>query len=163
MWSHGNARPEGNFSATEILADLDLRVVRSLAHTRMLTIVFAMPLNAVAFRAKIDFFWDKSGTQAIDRDLMNHLGRVGSDTGIRTRVSAVRGRRPRPLDDIANVEQKLLGAILYALFSHEGREVASGSPGSLIRFSHCPWIEASSLQTSHQGIRALTTGTSQRA
>ena len=56
LWSHGNARPEGNFSATEILADLDLRVVRSLAHTRMLTIVFAMPPNAVAFRAKIDFF-----------------------------------------------------------------------------------------------------------
>ena len=28
--------------------------------------------------------------------------RVGSDTGIRTRVSAVRGRRPGPLDDIAN-------------------------------------------------------------
>ena len=55
LWSHGNARPEGNFSATEILADLDLRVVRSLAHTRMLTIVFAMPPNAVAFRAKIDF------------------------------------------------------------------------------------------------------------
>jgi hypothetical protein len=27
---------------------------------------------------------------------------VGSDTGIRTRVSAVRGRRPGPLDDIAN-------------------------------------------------------------
>jgi hypothetical protein len=33
---------------------------------------------------------------------MNYLGRVGSDTGIRTRVSAVRGRRPGPLDDIAN-------------------------------------------------------------
>ena len=27
---------------------------------------------------------------------------LGSDTGIRTRVSAVRGRRPGPLDDIAN-------------------------------------------------------------
>jgi hypothetical protein len=40
--------------------------------------------------------------QAINRGLMNHLERVGSDTGIRTRVSAVRGRRPRPLDDIAN-------------------------------------------------------------
>jgi hypothetical protein len=34
---------------------------------------------------------------------MNYLGRVGSDTGIRTRVSAVRGQRPGPLDDIAGV------------------------------------------------------------
>ena len=30
--------------------------------------------------------------------------KFGSDTGIRTRVSAVRGRRPRPLDDIARIK-----------------------------------------------------------
>src|SRR6516225_11659173 len=45
---------------------------------------------------------DKFAKQAINRGRMNYLGRVGSDTGIRTRVSAVRGRRPGPLDDIAN-------------------------------------------------------------
>ena len=43
---------------------------------------------------------------------MNYLGRVGSDTGIRTRVSAVRGRRPGPLDDIANGE-RAIGTIRY--------------------------------------------------
>ena len=40
--------------------------------------------------ARIDFKW-----------LAWFSLRFGSDTGIRTRVSAVRGRRPRPLDDIA--------------------------------------------------------------
>ena len=33
----------------------------------------------------------------------------GSDTGIRTRVSAVRGRRPGPLDDIANENNEAQG------------------------------------------------------
>jgi hypothetical protein len=46
--------------------------------------------GAVYF-ARIDFKW-----------LAWFSLRFGSDTGIRTRVSAVRGRRPRPLDDIAN-------------------------------------------------------------
>ena len=34
-----------------------------------------------------------------------YLYLTGSDTGIRTRVSAVRGRRPGPLDDIASEER----------------------------------------------------------
>jgi hypothetical protein len=39
--------------------------------------------------------------------------RFGSDTGIRTRVSAVRGRRPGPLDDIANVGREKTTTALY--------------------------------------------------
>jgi hypothetical protein len=71
----------------------------------MLTLVLAIPWSNTHFQGKASILWDKFGTrpmQAINRGLMNHLERVGSDTGIRTRVSAVRGRRPRPLDDIAN-------------------------------------------------------------
>ena len=77
-----------------------------------------------AFEGKASIVWDKFAKQAINRGRMNYLGRVGSDTGIRTRVSAVRGRRPRPLDDIANRKQKGnyiagCGTNRNSLFSHE--------------------------------------------
>src|SRR5262249_14992683 len=63
--------------------------------------------------------WDKFAKQAINRGRMNYLGRVGSDTGIRTRVSAVRGRRPGPLDDIA-LESRSRSCCVHIIlkFSH---------------------------------------------
>ena len=53
----------------------------------------------LTFQGKASVVWDKFGTsprQAINRGLMNHLGMVGSDTGIRTRILALRGPRPNP-------------------------------------------------------------------
>jgi|HubBroStandDraft_6_1064221.scaffolds.fasta_scaffold02063_9 hypothetical protein len=43
---------------------------------------------------------------------------IGSDTGIRTRVSAVRGRRPRPLDDIAKGRERRKAAYTLLKLSH---------------------------------------------
>ena len=40
--------------------------------------------------------WDKFAKQAISRGRMSYLGGVGSDTGIRTRILALRGPRPNP-------------------------------------------------------------------
>src|SRR5262249_16537273 len=70
----------------------------------MLTVLLAIPCFNTHFQGKASIAWDKFGTsprQAINRALMNHLGRVGSDTGIRAWVPAVRGRPPGPLHDIA--------------------------------------------------------------
>ncbi len=54
---------------------------------------------------------------------------VGSDTGIRTRVSAVRGRRPGPLDDIAIAANRRLGRRSHSfLFSHALQPFASKAP-----------------------------------
>src|SRR5215469_5560653 len=61
--------------------------------------------------------------------------KFGSDTGIRTRVSAVRGRRPGPLDDIAKprytTERRVQLAVLHFPMSkkapQDGRPAASPS------------------------------------
>src|SRR5215471_3081148 len=98
----------------------------------MLTVLLAIPCFNTHFQGKASIAWDKFGTsprQAINRALMNHLGRVGSDTGIRTRVSAVRGRRPGPLDDIA--------------LENRGR---SGRVHDIYKFSHAPPPRASKLR-----------------
>jgi hypothetical protein len=39
--------------------------------------------NCPKQRAKASIVWDKFAKQAINRGVMNHLGRVGSDTGSR--------------------------------------------------------------------------------
>ena len=55
--------------------------------------------DALDFQGKASILWDKFGTsprQAINRGLMNHFGGVGSDTGNRTRICALRGHRPNP-------------------------------------------------------------------
>jgi hypothetical protein len=70
-----------------------------LIRSRMLTIVLAIPLSHTHFQGKTSNVWDSLGRsprQAVNRALMNHLGRVGSDTGIRTRICALRGHRPNP-------------------------------------------------------------------
>src|SRR5215813_5065647 len=92
----------------------------------MLTVLLAIPCFNTHFQGKASIAWDKFGTsprQAINRALMNHLGRVGSDTGIRTRVSAVRGRRPGPLDDIANSRTRARSTD-NSLFSHDQQKAA---------------------------------------
>ena len=56
-----------------------------LSRSRILTVVLAIPCTNTHFQGKASIVWDKFGTsprQAINRGLMNHLGSVGSDTGI---------------------------------------------------------------------------------
>jgi hypothetical protein len=52
----------------------------------MLTVVLAIPYCNTHFQGKASIVWDKFGAsprKAINRAPMNHLGRVGSDTGSR--------------------------------------------------------------------------------
>ena len=57
---------------------------------------------------------------------------VGSDTGIRTRVSAVRGRRPGPLDDIANADERRKGR--FSIFPRQaGSRKRTGCSGFAIQ------------------------------
>ncbi len=128
----------GSDIATPTPAPLDFDSL-SDAYSRVGHTLFQYSLSG----QKASVVWDKFGTsprQAINRALMNHLGRVGSDTGIRTRVSAVRGRRPRPLDDIANRELfiapgRMPGTIDNFLFSHARAGVASGCVQSGVHWS----------------------------
>ena len=58
-----------------------------------------IPDNSMRFKENVENRQNKS-ISAVSKGL-REWDSFGSDTGIRTRVSAVRGRRPGPLDDIA--------------------------------------------------------------
>src|SRR3981189_2523092 len=79
---------------------------------------------------------------------MSRLEELGSDTGIRTRVSAVRGRRPGPLDDIANAVRSRLRCVRHSFkCSHATTRRASNLlPIASILLPATPLLDLSSFR-----------------